>query len=207
MVYYLCIIIDEAIFLLLKNISHITAGHSFRGKISEQKDSGIYAVQLKNVSPKGIDWQACLESEITGKAPPKLLELDDILFVARGSNNYAALVDQQAKHLQAVASPHFYIIKTNTNLIVPQFLAWLLNQKPIQQYFQREAEGTLTKSIRRSVLENTPITIPSLEKQQQIIRLVTTISKEQNTLQQLIDNGNQTMAAIATQLINEHSQG
>lgn len=194
--------------MLLKDVSHISAGHSFRGKVPELIGSGIHAVQLKNASPKGIDWHTCFETTITGKASPKFLEPDDILFVARGGHNYAVLIDQHINSIQAVAAPHFYVIKVNASIILPQFLAWLLNQQPIQQYYQREAEGTLAKSIRRSVLEHTPITLPSMDKQHKIAQLVTTLRQEQYIHQQLIDNGTKLMNAIASQLLhgNPHKE-
>ena len=191
----------------LSDIATISAGHSFRGKLPELIGSGIYAVQLKDVSQAGVNWKSCIETEITGKATPKFLEPNDILFIARGNKNFAVLVDKTATQQKTVASPHFYLIKVDTKKVEPEFLAWLLNQQHSQRYFQRESEGSLAKSIRRNVLENTTITLPSLEKQQQVVRLVTTISKEQDTLQQLIDNGKQTMTAIANQLLNEHSKG
>ena len=101
-----------------------------------------------------------------------------------------------------VAAPHFYIIKTNTNKFLPHFLVWLLNQKPIQRCFKREAEGTQAKSIRRSVLENIEIALPSLDEQHKVAQLASTVQRQQNTCQQLIDNSNQIMTAIAYQLHN-----
>ncbi len=143
-----------------------------------------------------------------GKAAPTFLKPDDILFIARGRHNYALLVDDQARNLQAVAAPHFYIIKANTKLILPEFLVWLLNQSQLQQYFQREAEGTSAKSIRRNVLINSPIALPSLEKQHKISQLVSTLKQEQEILQGLIKNRNKMMKGIASQLFNgQYKQG
>jgi len=193
--------------LILSDIARISVGHSFRGKLPERKGSTTYAVQLKDVSQAGVNWQSCIETEITGKAAPKFLEPNDILFIARGNNNFAVLVDEVATQQKTVASPHFYLIKVDTKKVEPEFLTWILNQQHSQRYFQRESEGSLAKSIRRNVLEKTVIVLPSIEKQQQIVRLVTTISKEQDTLQKLIDNGNQAMTAIANQLFNEYSKG
>jgi len=168
----------------------------------ELKGSGIHVVQLKNTSATTVNWQSCIEIEITGTASPKFLKSGDILFVARGNNNYAVLVDSSINTSKMVAAPHFYIIRTNTDKVLPQFLVCLLNQKPIQQCFKREAEGTLAKSIRRSVLENVEVILPSLDEQHKVAQLTSTIQRQQDTYQQLIDNGNQIMSTIAYQLHN-----
>ncbi|MEB4593205.1 hypothetical protein VSS37_19670 [Candidatus Thiothrix sp. Deng01] len=79
---------------------------------------------------------------------------------------------------------------------------WWLNQYPSQQYFQREAEGSVTKSIRRSVLENVPIVVPSPGKQYAIIQLANTLAREQQALAQLRRSGEHLMNTIANDLLN-----
>ena len=189
----------------LKQIASISTGYPFRGKISEVAGTGIVAVQMKDASPEsGINWLSCIETELSGKRTPDLLHAGEILFAARGSNNCAVLVDLTIANTQAVASPHFYIISSKINNLLPEYLAWLLNQEPCQRYFQREAEGTLTKSIRRSVLENTPVAVPELSKQHAIISLAKTLKKEQQLIEQLIKNGESLMSTIANDLMNSN---
>ncbi len=151
--------------MILKEVVTISAGYPFRGKIPEKR-GGVRAVQMRDVSTKeGIMWPQCIETELTGKKEPDWLSFGDILFAARGSNNYAAVVDSHALSLKAVAAPQFFVIRSLCDDLLPEYLAWLLNQEPCQRHFQREAEGSVTKSIRRSVLEATPIALPSLERQ------------------------------------------
>lgn len=52
--------------------------------------------------------------------------------------------------------------------VLPEYLTWLLNQSPCQKYLEQNAEGSMSKSIRRSVLEETPIAIPPLVKQKRL---------------------------------------
>lgn len=56
-------------------------------------------------------------------------------------------------------------------------MVWLLNQAPAQRYFEQNAEGTLTKSICRSVLEDAPVVVPPLLKQRAIIEMANTLVK------------------------------
>lgn len=190
--------------LILKSIAQISAGHPFRGKIPEIAGSSVHAVQMKDVFiDTGINWNTCTKTKISSKTKPDWLMPGDILFAARGSHNYAVLVDQTALELQAIAAPHFYIIRCKSKNILPDYLAWLLNQELCQLYYLREAEGTYTKSIRRSKLEATPIIIPSLAKQRTIIQLAEMLKQQQQLIKQLTFNGNMLMKAITTNLLKE----
>ena len=187
----------------LKQIATINAGYPFRGKIPEVTGSAVVAVQMKDVSlTEGIRWSDCLETELTGKREPDYLTTGDILVAARGSHNYAVQVDQALAIIgkQAVAAPHFFVISLKKKDILPEFLVWLLNQTPAQRYFEQNAEGTLTKSIRRSVLEDVPVVVPPLAKQRAIISMAATLRDEHKLIQKLVSNGERMMSAIAKDL-------
>ena len=188
----------------LKQIATVNAGYPFRGKIPEVTDSSVVAVQMKDVTQtEGIRWSDCLETELTGKREPDYLSLGDILVAARGSRNYAIQIDQSLARTgkQAVAAPHFFVVSLKRKDVLPEFIVWLLNQAPAQRYFEQNAEGTLTKSIRRSVLEDAPVVVPPLDKQLNIVAMANTLWREQRLLQQLIQNGEQMMSTIAKDLL------
>lgn len=191
--------------LNLKHVSTIAAGHPFRGKIPEKLGTGIYAVQMKDVSPRdGIHWAGCVETEVQGRRDDWLAS-GDILVAARGSHNYAILVDLESlgRNAYAVAAPHFFVLRVHTQHVLPEFLVWLLNQTACQRYFEQNAEGTLTKSIRRTVLEQTPIALPSLERQATIVGLADTLKREQQTLEKLIRSNQRLLSAVADDLFKQ----
>ena len=82
-------------------------------------------------------------------------------------------------------------------------MTWLLNQSPCQKYLEQNAEGSMSKSIRRSVLEETPIAIPPLVKQKAIVEMVRALNREQKIIEQLLRNGEQMMSLIANDLLNQ----
>lgn len=187
----------------LKQVASIAAGYPFRGKLSEVAASPVVVVQMRDVSlTEGINWASCLRTELTGKREPDYLTQGDILVAARGSHNYAAHVDQTlaASGKQAVAAPHFFVIRLTKPSILPAFMVWLLNQQPAQRYFEQNAEGTLAKSIRRSVLEDVPVVVPPITTQQAIIAMANTLREEQRMIKQLVTNGERLMTAIACDL-------
>jgi restriction endonuclease S subunit len=155
---------------------------------------------MKDVLPeKGICWDSVIETELTGKKQPDWLMKGDILFAARGARNYAVMIDQNRG--QIISAPYFYILRAKVQALLPEFLVWQLNQKPLQNYFNSAAEGTLTKSVRRSILEKTEITVLPIEKQRQILGLHETLLREKKLYAELIRNADKLLNAIASDLV------
>lgn len=99
-----------------------------------------------------------------------LLQHGDVLFAAKGTKNFAALYE--SKNLPAVASTSFFVIrlKENTiNKILPEFLAWYINQPVSQKFLKGYAMGTSIVSISKAVLEELEISIPDLQTQKAIL--------------------------------------
>ncbi|SEG29647.1 Type I restriction modification DNA specificity domain-containing protein [Alcanivorax sp. DSM 26293] len=193
----------------LSQIASINPGYPFRGKIEESGDGSIVAVQMKDVSlTTGVIWSGCTPTTLIGKRHPQLLGNGDILVAARGNRNYAVEVtkDKLAPGVEAVAAPHFFVVTLKTGRVIPPFLAWLLNQNPSQRYFEKNAEGTLTKSIRRSVLENTPLAFPDKPRQKAIMELVHTMQQEQQLMEQLQRKNQSLMNAIASDILRPSIQ-
>lgn len=185
---------------LIKNIATIKAGHSFRGAIKEDLSGDGYVVQLRNQNETGeITWDDVVRTKIPGLKKPEWLKNGDIIFSARGPRNTATAIKKIDR--PTVCSPHFFVISLVAQGVLPEFVAWQLNQMPAQNYLKASAEGSAQLSIRRAVLESTLIALPPLEKQKQIMQLVETAKKEQKLLVQLMQNRKQQLAAIASHLL------
>ena len=191
----------------LLDVVTIAAGHPFRGKILEKSGSGVRAIQMKDVSiDQGVLWGGVTETEIAGKKSPDWLMNGDILFAARGARNYAVLIDGVLD--KVVSAPQFYILRvadSSKAKLLPEFLVWQINQKNVQNYFESTSEGTLTKSVRRSVLESTEICIPPLQKQKQVLGLYKTLKAEKAVCAQLTRNADRLMNAIANNVLSDRT--
>jgi hypothetical protein len=189
---------------LLKDLAIVNAGYPFRGKVPEASTGEIVVVQMKDISSQGdIQWHRCIKTEFESKREPDWLWPGDILVAARGNRNYAVLVDENCPKNRALAAPHFYVISVKRQVVLPEFIVWWLNQGQSQRYFEQSAEGTLTKSIRRTVLEEVPVVLPDLHRQKSVAALARTINKERQTAEQLIANGERILAAVANDLASE----
>ncbi len=190
----------------LHEIAKIEAGHPFRGKIPEHPQSGTLVVQMKDIDPKdGVRWTSCVHTSLEGRRQPTWLHQGHILFAARGTRYYAVTVEGIPAQRQTVAAPQFFVIEPRNRELLPAFLAWQINQAPCQQYFEQQAEGSLTKSIRRSVLEGAPIAVPPIAKQQAIVALSATLRQEHKVMEQLLRNNERLLNGIAGDLFRGNS--
>ena len=183
----------------LYDIADIHSGHPFRGSIEPNKNGGVHVVQVRDTKTTGEIIQSdIIKTTLTSKKQPDWLKMGDILFVAKGAKHYSALVEALPK--QTVCSPHFFLVRIKPafkELVTPEFICWQLNQLPAQRYFQTTAEGSLYLSVRRQILEHVPITMLPIEKQKQLTSMHHCAVKEQKILQQLIENRQQQLDAIA----------
>lgn len=188
----------------LGDFVQITSGHPFRGRIESNKDGDVYVVQMRNIDAEGrIDVKSLTLAKSVRENSVDRLRQNDIVFIAKGSNNTASLVEGLTK--DTVCAPHFFHLRikpNKQNSILAGFICWQLNQKPAQRYFKVSAEGSLQVSIRKKVLEETPFVLPDLETQRKIVNLHRCAMKEIKTYYRLIENRQLEMTAIASDLLN-----
>lgn len=181
----------------LGDIAAISAGYPLRGAVDELEAGNVAVVQMRNVDlESGVNWSEVRRVALPSKRPPAFLDAGDIIFTTRGARNIAFALD--AVEGEAVCSPHFFVIRvSDKSRIEPKFLAWQINQRAAQEYFQREATGSHILNIRREVIEAVPVTIPPVETQHVIVALADAARAERAALTQLIENRNQQIEAIA----------
>jgi hypothetical protein len=189
----------------LADIALITSGYPLRSAVEALEPGEVHFVQIRNTSPDAdIDWAEVPKVTLPSKREPAWLSDQDVVFTARGTRTLAyPLVGTPAK---AVCAPQFFVLSVkNTGMISPEFLAWQINQKPAQEYFQRTATGSYIQNIRREVIENLPIAMPPIEQQQLIVNFWRAAQRERATLNRLIENRNNQLEALAIGLLQTSS--
>lgn len=194
--------IDDAVKLRLGHLTHIRAGHSFRGAVDAVESGSVAVLQMKDILPSGkVDWASAVKTELAGRKEPDWLKPDDLLFVTRGSRYYAACVDQPPG--LSVCGPHlFHLTVRNSDQLLPEFLAWVVGQGPVQRQLQQAASGSLQLSVTRQALEVLEIPLPPLATQKVIADLATTAARERAVLTAMIKNREQQLEALACALAN-----
>lgn len=162
--------------MILKDISEVFSGHTFRERIENNPGGDCFVIQLKDLdlpNQKIKSLPHLMKSE--GIYEKHFLQPGDILFIAKGSNNYALTFHEGYK---AIAASVFFIIRTKSEKINPFYLSWYINQPPAQEYIHKGKEGTMVTNIGKNTLENLPVEVPSLDVQKKIAKLHELMQKE-----------------------------
>jgi restriction endonuclease S subunit len=190
---------------LLTHHVEIQGGHPFRGSITADPEGNGYALQIRDASPEGVaDWTALTRTSLDSYKNIVWLRPGDIVFAARGQNNYALCFDEVP--VPTVCSQYFFLLRVKSSALLPGFLAWQMNRQPAQRYFAQHAEGSDQIGIRRGVLEALPIVVPCIEQQRQIAALDKAAHEERKALQALIHNREQMLDALAFELHNHSTR-
>ena len=170
---------------LLKEIAAIGSGQSFRHKIEDNPNGTCWVIQMKDISNEQLSISGKpLSINIEDVNPNQLLAKGDILFMAKGNNNFAVRYDSDKP---AVAVSLFFIIRPNRDIINPEFLTWLLNSSSVQSYFYERRLGASVGNIRKDTLENLEINIPHIKQQAKIATLNRLMKKEELLTQQYLE--------------------
>ncbi len=105
-----------------------------------------------------------------GISEKHLLKEGDVLFAAKGTKNFAAVFENHNE--PSVASTSFFVIRLTDSKVLPQYLAWYLNNPAILTLLKGQAIGTSIPSISKQVLENLEIEVPDIETQKVILQIV-----------------------------------
>ncbi len=187
---------------ILNQIASIELGFQLRSQVIQSPESKELLIQMKDVSKtNGVNWKTCVPTRLPGKKMPQWLCDGDVIVVARGFNFFAAHIQDIPQGFQAVAAPAFFVLSKINAQILPEYLTWWLNQVPTQRYFEKSAEGAISKSLKRNALENTPVIIPPLEQQKHIVSLARLFREEYRLLEQMRTNTAQMQTALVNQLI------
>lgn len=184
----------------LKDMASIAAGHPVRGSVEDLPEGGVAMLQMRDIDvDRGIVWTSAASIDPPGKRSPDYLQSGDVIFTSRGARNVA--VAAIAVDREAICGPNLFLIRIrDRGQCDPRYLAWYINQRPCQIYLQREATGTNILNIRREVVENIAIPVPSLARQESIIDFDRSAKLEQKLLRDLIVNREQQMEALAVGL-------
>jgi len=165
---------------LIKNITNIQTGHF-------AKPTGVgelVYLQSKHFNEYG-QLHSVLHPDLVAKgiSEKHLLKDGDVLFAAKGSKNFAAVYENHNE--PSVASTSFFVIRPAGINVLPQYLAWFLNNQNTQTVLKGQAIGTSIPSISKHVLENLEIIVPNIETQKVILQINKLRSKEKSLKQKI----------------------
>ncbi|WP_158618331.1 restriction endonuclease subunit S [Flavobacterium bomense] len=175
------------------------SGYSFREKVEHNPNGHVGIIQMKDIfnDYSSFDFLNLDKvSDILFKDKFYLTK-GDILFVSKGVNNYAIVIGNVA--FPIVASATFFIIRVNKEKIIPEYLAWFMNQKEAQNYFSEKKAGTYVPNLNKQDIMDLPLKVPPLKIQNYIAKTAILLNQEVSILEKIKTNRKE---LIQAQLIN-----
>lgn len=123
--------------------------------------------------------------DASARVEKHLLQRGDVLFAAKGNKNFAVWYENE--DMPAVASTSFFVIRLNDRSVLPGYLSWFLNHSDTQAILKGQAKGSAIASISKAVLAELKIPVPTIQKQELILKIYKLRNREKN-LKQLIED-------------------
>lgn len=183
----------------LKEIASVQMGHSFRSRLEPTPNGNVAVIQMKDLTDDNLlDDQALVKIDMADLKDHHLVEKNDLAFRSRGQTSTAAIMNVNLD--TAVIAAPLLRIRVVQDLVIPEYLCWVINQPASQSVLQSKATGTAIRMIGKPVLEDLVITIPSLEIQKKIIALYRLSSDEKKLMKLLAEKKGQLMEGILMHL-------
>src|SRR4030066_896153 len=113
----------------ITEIADIQIGYQFRKKIEPADDGTNRVIQIRDFDENHIlNKDGLARVRIDKPIEQYLIRQGDVLFLSRGHRNWAAPIIDELQ--DTVAAAHFFVITVRNEAIMPEYLAWYINQVP-----------------------------------------------------------------------------
>lgn len=165
----------------LDDISEIQVGYQSREGIRSHLDGSHFLLQARDFNNlHQVDWSSLTRFIPAGSTIKPEIQQGDVLFLAKGQDNFAYPVARSVNHV--LASNSFYILRPDQAMILPDYLAWWLNQTPAQEYIKLNRSGSSLPFLSVSALSHLEVPILDFEIQRKIGELELLRKKETDLL-------------------------
>ena len=151
-----------------------------------------------------LDLSDVAEVQLEEVSPRFFLGNGDVLFCARGTRNQAAACVADVDRV--VVGSQFFILRVAGGAVLPEYLAWYINQQPAQRYLNERTAGSHVRMILRDDLLDLPVAVPTLKVQRQILELHRLQIEEQRLLVQLGQKRQQLMSRLCVEAAEKQEQ-
>jgi restriction endonuclease S subunit len=134
------------------------------------------------------------------KANQNILKDGDILYAGKGFRFFATAYKKEMG--KAIASSIFFILKADTNKILPEYLAAVLNMPKSVLHFQQSGAGSSIPSIRKSELGDFSFNLIPIAQQEKVVALHQLYVEDINITKQLITQKQQLFQSVISKIIN-----
>jgi restriction endonuclease S subunit len=186
----------------LKDCAEVVPGFSAKGSLSDDPEGTVQVITAQHLTsgePYRYRDEHRLRISLSRSFEKYLLHPGNILFMSRGANNYAVLLEEFPQ--PAIAPLTFFIIKPKPNVFAA-YLAWGLNQVPFQTQLTAIRTGAGTPMIPRREFGEIIIPLPSMTRQKLMATLADLQRLEKDLLRQTVDATGQLHRLMGMRLLS-----
>ena len=169
----------------ITEIADVQIGYQFRKKIELDDPGTNRVIQIRDFDENHtLNKEGLSRVRIDKPMEQYLIHQGDVLFLSRGHRNWAAPIIDELQ--DTVAAGHFFVIKMRNEIVLPEYLAWYINQSPAQEYLHNIARrGTHMPLVTLSAFKGLTVEVPDMATQHQIVELSRLMERENKLLAEL----------------------
>jgi restriction endonuclease S subunit len=189
----------------VKDIAEIQIGYHFDKKIVTDPNGSYRIIQMRDIDGRSmLDASNLVRVSLDRNVDRYLVQKGDVLFVSRGSNNVAAVVDLDLEMTLPVS--YFFLARLKTDEVLPAFVVWYINQSSSQSVLKKDLKGSYIPMISKDDFQNFTIEIPPLSIQQAIIELDALKRRELELLRTLAEKKEHFVNSICMKAVREENR-
>lgn len=191
----------------LSDVTNIITGHVFRCKIEYSLAGKINLISMESISTEGLIDIAKADTKkviVTDLKSIEIVRSNDILFKAKGLVNNAVVINSIPENTTVTAS--CLIIRVKAENVLPEYISCWLNSDFAKNYFSKssgQATGVTIANVSKKVLEDLPIKIPTIEKQNSIAEVAYLARQEINILKEITNKKEQLNNVLLTKQLQK----
>jgi restriction endonuclease S subunit len=171
--------------LYLIDIATIRSGYLFRERIKPDPSGQYRVVQAGDITPgAGFSNGSLVRVSLPDVKRGQILEKGDVLFISRGPRKQAVAITWPVEN--TIATSQFFVLRP-VERVLPEFLAWYINQRPAQRYIEERSNGTSASLINLEAMKRLPVEAPPVEIQSRIAK-IHQLSLREKELMEAIQN-------------------
>lgn len=162
----------------LSSLCALQMGYTARSRLEPASEGGVLALQLRDISADGdIGIHTLSRVQLPELSDRYMVGSGDVVFRSRGERTTATAIDESMNE-QAVAILPLVILRPDTSIITPQFLAWSINLPATQRHLDSSAQGGSMRMVPKSALDELSIDVPDLATQRHIVSVANLARRE-----------------------------
>lgn len=181
----------------LKDFADIKTGFTFRDSVELRPElSGLAVIQVRNVVNN--DFKDLAYTDKTDFKSSNILTKGDVLVTSRGQVR-AAVYNERVK---AVASNLLFIVRPNTEFVLPEYVALLINSDLVQKKLKRLQDYSTMAALSIKALGELEIPVLTKEKQKELVLFAGLATKQEKIFSELAELNKKLMNGVIKGALN-----